>query len=130
MTDVKTVPVLSIRDLTVEFHTTGGVLRAVDHVSLDVPRGKTLGLVGESGSGKTVTALSVLRLVASPPGRIVSGEIRFDDYNLLSLPERTLRTIRGNRIAMIFQDPMTSLNPVYSAGEQVAEAVRAHERTT
>jgi len=106
----------------------GGALRAVDGVSLDVPRGKTLGLVGESGSGKSVTALSVLRLIATPPGRIVSGSIVYGGKNLLELPERELRDLRGNRIAMIFQDPMTSLNPVFRVGEQVAEALRVHGR--
>ena len=119
---------LSIRNLVVEFATDEGRLRAVDGVSLDVPRGQALGLVGESGSGKTVTALSILRLVPMPPGRIVSGRILYGGRDLLALSEKELQKIRGDRIAMIFQDPMTSLNPVYTVGDQVAEAVRIHQR--
>jgi oligopeptide/dipeptide ABC transporter ATP-binding protein len=121
-------PVLSIRDLAVEFATDDGVLRAVDGVSLDLPRGKTLGLVGESGSGKSATALAVLRLHPTPPTRIPSGAIQYDQHDLLTLPEADLRALRGDRIAMIFQDPMTSLNPVHAVGEQVSEALRAHRR--
>src|SRR5262249_31528485 len=121
-------PVLSIRNLVVEFATDEGRLRAVDGVSLDVPRGQALGLVGESGSGKTVTALSILRLVPMPPGRIVSGRVLYGGRDLLALSEKELQKIRGDRIAMIFQDPMTSLNPVYTVGDQVAEAVRIHQR--
>ena len=116
--------VLSIRDLVVEFATDGGTLRAVDGVSLELLRGRTLGLVGESGSGKSVTALSILRL--AQPGRIVSGSIEYGGRDLLKLSERELREVRGNRIAMIFQDPMTSLNPVFRVGDQVAEVLRVH----
>src|SRR5262249_42519662 len=116
--------VVSIRDLVVEFATDGQALRAVDGVSLELPRGRTLGLVGESGSGKTVTALSILRL--AHPGRIVSGSIEYGGKDLLKLSERELRELRGNRIAMIFQDPMTSLNPVFRVGDQVAEALQVH----
>jgi oligopeptide/dipeptide ABC transporter ATP-binding protein len=100
----------------------------VDGIDLAIPRGKTVCLVGESGSGKTVTALSILRLVPSPPGRIAQGSIRLDGEELLDLPEKKMRRIRGNRISMIFQEPMTSLNPVFTIGNQVAEAIRVHRR--
>jgi oligopeptide/dipeptide ABC transporter ATP-binding protein len=118
--------VLSIRELRVEFETDGGPLRAVDGVSFDLLPGQTLGVVGESGSGKTVTALSILGLLDSPSARLRTGEILYQGRDLLRLPEPELRALRGNRIAMVFQDPMTSLNPVYPVGEQIAEAVRAH----
>ncbi|MCL4226674.1 MAG: ABC transporter ATP-binding protein [Myxococcales bacterium] len=121
---------LEIRNLVTEFRTERGVVRAVDGVSFEIPRRQTLGVVGESGCGKSVTALSVMRLVASPPGRIAAGEIRYDGKDLLDLPEAAMREIRGNRIAMIFQEPMTSLNPVFTVGDQVAEAVRLHQRKT
>jgi oligopeptide/dipeptide ABC transporter ATP-binding protein len=100
----------------------------VDGIDLTIRRGKTLCLVGESGSGKTVTALSILRLVPSPPGQIARGSIRFEGRDLLELPEREMRRIRGNCISMIFQEPMTSLNPVFTVGNQVAEAIRLHQR--
>src|SRR5689334_16284289 len=103
-------PVLEIRDLVTEFRTEHGTVRAVDGISLAVPAKSTLGVVGESGSGKSVTALSVMRLVASPPGRIAAGKIIYSGKDLLALPEPEMRAIRGNRIAMIFQEPMTSLN--------------------
>jgi oligopeptide/dipeptide ABC transporter ATP-binding protein len=119
-------PLLTIDDLTVEFATENGVVRAVDGVSLEVGRGEILGLAGESGSGKSVTAMSVLGLVR-PPGRVVRGSIRFDGEDLLALPARRLRRIRGRRIAMIFQDPMTALNPVVPVGAQIAEAIRLHQ---
>jgi peptide/nickel transport system ATP-binding protein len=119
--------VLEIRDLVTEFHTSRGVVRAVDGVSFEVPARGTLGVVGESGSGKSVTALSIMRLVATPPGRIASGHIRYAGKDLLTLPAEQMRAIRGNRIAMIFQEPMTSLNPVYAVGDQVGEAVRLHQ---
>jgi oligopeptide/dipeptide ABC transporter ATP-binding protein len=119
-------PLLSVRDLVTAFHTDEGTLRAVDGVSFDVPKGGTLGVVGESGCGKSVTALSILRLVQSPPGEIVSGEVRFDGKNLLSLEEREMRELRGNAISMIFQEPMTSLNPVLTIGSQIVEAIRIH----
>ncbi len=118
---------LEIRDLVTEFRTERGLVRAVDGVSFEIARKQTLGVVGESGCGKSVTALSVMRLVASPPGRIAGGEIHYDGKNLLDLPEPAMRAIRGNRIAMIFQEPMTSLNPVFTVGDQVAEAVRLHQ---
>ena len=124
-----TAPVLSLRDLRTYFHAESGLARSVDGVSLDVYPGETLGVVGESGCGKSVTALSVLRLIR-PPGRIEAGsQVLFDGRDLLTLPERELRAIRGNRIAMIFQEPMTALNPVFTVGDQIAEVVRVHERT-
>jgi peptide/nickel transport system ATP-binding protein len=119
---------LEIRDLVTEFRTEHGTVRAVDGVSFEIPRRSTLGVVGESGCGKSVTALSVMRLIADPPGRIAGGHIRYDGKDLLALPEEQMRQIRGNRIAMIFQEPMTSLNPVFTVGEQVAEAVRLHQK--
>ncbi|HEX7844139.1 MAG TPA: ABC transporter ATP-binding protein [Kofleriaceae bacterium] len=118
---------LEIRDLVTEFRTDDGWVRAVDGVSFDVAPRTTLGVVGESGSGKSVTALSIMRLIASPPGRIASGTIRYAGRDLLALRPAEMRAIRGNRIAMIFQEPMTSLNPVFTVGDQVAEAVRLHQ---
>ncbi len=125
-------PLLAVEDLCTHFFTQTGVVKSVDGVSFALRRGETLALVGESGSGKSVTSLSILRLLASP-GRIVSGQIRFtsrDDQtrDLTQLPERDMRRIRGNEIAMIFQEPMTSLNPVYTVGEQIAESVMLHRR--
>ena len=125
MSDNRTL--LSIRDLHVSFFTDEGEVRAVQGVSYDVSRGKTLAVVGESGCGKSVTALSILRLIPQPPGRIVSGSIRFDGTELLELKQREMRNIRGNDIAMIFQEPMTSLNPVYTVGEQIVEAIELHQ---
>ena len=119
--------VLEIDDLRTHFFTQAGVIRAVDGVSYGVRAGETLGVVGESGCGKSVTALSILRLVASPPGRIVGGTIRFGGRNLLDLDERAMEAIRGNEISMIFQEPMTSLNPLMTVGRQIAEAVALHQ---
>src|SRR5262245_51892284 len=119
---------LEIRDLVTEFRTPEGTIRAVDGVSFEIAPRTTLGVVGESGCGKSVTALSIMRLVASPPGRIASGSIRYAGRDLLALRPAEMRAIRGNRIAMIFQEPMTSLNPVFTVGDQVAEAVRLHQR--
>jgi peptide/nickel transport system ATP-binding protein len=110
------------------FRTDGGVVRAVDGVSFDVPRGSTVALVGESGCGKSVTALSILRLVASPPGRIESGAVELEGKNLLELPERAMRDVRGDVVSMIFQEPMTSLNPVYAVGWQITEGYRIHRK--
>jgi len=124
-----TNPVLDVRELRTYFFTDHGVVRAVDGVSFSIARGRTLGLVGESGCGKSVTALSLLRLVP-PPGRIVGGEILFEGRNLLALPEEEMRRLRGARLAMIFQDPMSALNPVLTVGFQIAEAVLAHERVS
>jgi oligopeptide transport system ATP-binding protein len=123
---------LEIENLRVEFATEDGVFAAVDDVSLHVDRGETLGIVGESGSGKSVTSLAVMRLIPDPPGRIVSGRIRFvgkdgQERDLVTTPEPNMRRIRGNDIAMIFQEPMTSLNPVYTVGEQIAETIMVHQ---
>jgi peptide/nickel transport system ATP-binding protein len=120
-------PLLSIQDLVTEFRTEAGTVRAVDGVSYSIPRGKTLGVVGESGCGKSVTALSIMRLIQDPPGRIARGKILYGDKDLLGLPDEEMRRIRGNQISMIFQEPMTSLNPVFTTGEQVAEAIRLHQ---
>jgi oligopeptide/dipeptide ABC transporter ATP-binding protein len=120
-------PVLEVRDLKTWFHTDDGVVRAVDGVSFDVHPGETLAVVGESGSGKSVTSLSILRLVPRPPGRYEGGTIRFQGRDLLTLPEAEMRSLRGKAISMIFQEPMTSLNPVYTCGDQIAEAVRVHD---
>ena len=119
-------PLLEIRDLQTHFFTDDGVVRAVDGVSLAIEPGRTLAVVGESGSGKSVTALSVLRLVAMPPGRIVGGSIRFRGRDLLSLSEPEMRGVRGREISMIFQEPMTSLNPVFSCGAQIMEVLELH----
>ncbi|MBN1419833.1 MAG: ABC transporter ATP-binding protein, partial [Planctomycetes bacterium] len=119
-------PLLEIRDLRTHFFAGGGVARAVDGVGFSIGRGETVGLVGESGCGKSVTALSILRLVPTPPGRIVGGEIRFEGEDLLALPEGALRRIRGNRIAMVFQEPQTSLNPVFRIGDQITEGIALH----
>src|SRR5919202_2410754 len=116
---------LEVKNLQTHFQTRAGIVRAVDGVSFYLDRGELLGLVGESGCGKSVTALSVMRLVA-PPGRIVGGEILFEGEDLLKLSDARMRAIRGDDIAMIFQDPMTSLNPVFKVGEQIAEALRLH----
>jgi oligopeptide/dipeptide ABC transporter ATP-binding protein len=118
---------LEVKNLETHFPTRAGLVRAVDGVSFDVDKGELLGLVGESGCGKSMTALSVMRLIA-PPGKIVGGEIIFDGENLLAASEKRMREIRGDDIAMIFQDPMTSLNPVYTVGEQIAEALRLHRK--
>ena len=120
------MPLLDVKDLSVRFRTDAGVVRAVDNVSLSIPEGKTLCVVGESGCGKSVTALSLLRLLPSPPAEITGGEILFEGRDLLKLPEEAMRKVRGNRIAMIFQDPMTSLNPVFTVGWQIEEALRLH----
>ena len=117
---------LSVRDLRTWFHTEAGVVKAVDGVSFDIRRGEVLAIVGESGSGKSVTAMSLLGLVPSPPGRIESGQVLWKGRDLLGLPERELRQVRGGEIAVVFQDPMSSLNPVHTVGRQIAEMVRLH----
>ena len=119
-------PLLSVRDLRTYFDEEGQTARAVDGVSFDLARGETLGIVGESGSGKTVTNLSILRLVPTPPGRIVGGQIVFDGRDLLSLSDSELRKVRGKRIGMIFQDPMTSLNPFMRISRQLMEVTELH----
>ena len=118
---------LDVRGLKTYFFTDEGVIRAVDGIDLYIKPGETLGVVGESGCGKSVTALSIMRLIAQPPGRIVEGQILYNGRNLLDLPPAQMRKIRGKEIAMIFQEPMTSLNPVFTVGEQIAEAIRLHE---
>jgi oligopeptide/dipeptide ABC transporter ATP-binding protein len=121
-------PLLEIRDLRVSFHTDAGPVPAVRGVDMGLSEGETLALVGESGCGKSVTALSILRLVATPPGSYDGGEIRFEGVDLLRVSEERIREVRGNDVAMIFQEPMTSLNPVFSVGDQVAEAIELHQR--
>ena len=121
---------LEVENLEVVFGTDAGPLKAVDGLSFSIDRGETLCLVGESGCGKSVTALSILRLIPDPPGRIARGRIRFDGQEMTELPEPALRSIRGRRIAMIFQEPMTSLNPVYTVENQIAEVLRLHLRMT
>src|SRR5437867_8654892 len=120
-------PILQVQDLKTYFYTDDAIIKAVDGVSYDVRPGETLAVVGESGSGKSVTALSILRLVADPPGRIVGGRILFRGRDLATLSQVEMRRIRGKEISMIFQEPMTSLNPVYTCGEQIIEAVVLHE---
>jgi oligopeptide/dipeptide ABC transporter ATP-binding protein len=117
---------LSVRDLRVDFAGEHGMVPAVDGLSFDVAAGEVVGLVGESGCGKSVTSLAIMRLVAEPPGRISGGEIRFQGRDLLTLPEREMRQVRGGQIAMVFQEPMTSLDPAFTVGEQVASAYRRH----
>lgn len=119
---------LSVKNLRTYFRTYEGWVKAVDGVDFSIRRGETLGLVGESGCGKTVTAFSILRLIQQPPGQIVDGQILFDGVDLLKLNEKEIRNIRGNRISMIFQEPMTSLDPVYSIGDQILESIRLHKK--
>ncbi len=121
------VPLLEVRGLGVEFQTRGGNAHVLEDIQLHIQRGETLGLVGESGCGKSITALALMRLIPQPPGRITSGQILFDGQDLLQLPEAQMRRVRGNRISMIFQEPMTSLNPAYSVGDQITESVRLHQ---
>ncbi len=120
-------PILEIKDLQTWFHTDDGVVRGCDGVSYAVEKGETLAVVGESGSGKSVTAMSILDLIPSPPGEIVGGEILFKGKNLVGLPKEEMQKIRGNRIAMIFQEPMTSLNPVMTVGRQICESILLHQ---
>jgi peptide/nickel transport system ATP-binding protein len=118
---------LDVKNLKTYFFTDEGVVRAVDGVDLYIEKGETLGVVGESGCGKSVTALSIMKLIPQPPGRIVEGQISYNGTNLVDLPPNRMRKIRGKEISMIFQEPMTSLNPVFTVGEQIAEAIRLHE---
>jgi peptide/nickel transport system ATP-binding protein len=121
-------PLLEIRNLKTFFDVRGGVLKAVDDVSVTIDPGETLGLVGESGCGKSVTAASIMRLIPMPPGRIAGGEILFDGIDIVKQSESAMRKIRGKMISMIFQEPMTSLNPVFTVGDQVAEVIGLHEK--
>lgn len=120
-------PLLSVKDLRTYFFTSVGVTKAANGVSYSLMAGETLGVVGESGSGKSVTALSILRLISDPPGKIVGGEIIFEDMDILKVPVAKMREIRGNQISMIFQEPMTSLNPVFTVGNQIGEAISLHQ---
>ena len=125
---MEAAPLLRVKNLVTSFRTPSGVLRAVDDVSFDVPRASTVAIVGESGCGKSVTALSIMRLLASPPATIDAGAIELQGRNLLALPEAEMRSVRGNLVSMVFQEPMTSLNPVYTAGFQIGEALRLHRK--
>ena len=120
--------ILEVNDLKTYFGTDDGVVKAVDGVSFHINRGETLAVVGESGSGKSVTSLSIMRLIATPPGRIAGGEMLFEGQDLVKKSESEMRKIRGNDISMIFQEPMTSLNPVYTVGDQIAEAIQLHQK--
>jgi peptide/nickel transport system ATP-binding protein len=120
-------PLLEVHDLRTDFHTDDGVFRAVDGVSFSLGRGRSLGIVGESGCGKSVTALSIMGLVPQPPGRIASGEIRFEGTDVLKLSAAAMRDLRGNQMAMIFQEPMTSLNPAFTIGDQIVEGLLRHK---
>ncbi|ABR49056.1 oligopeptide/dipeptide ABC transporter, ATPase subunit [Alkaliphilus metalliredigens QYMF] len=119
---------LEIKDLSIQYITEDGTVRAVDDMNLEIGKGETLGLVGETGAGKTTTALGIMQLVPNPPGKIIKGEIIFEGEDLLKKTATQLRKIRGNKISMIFQDPMTSLNPVMTVGEQIAEVVKLHQK--
>lgn len=121
---------LEVENLQVEFRTPNGIVQAVRGVSFQVERGETVGLVGESGSGKSVTALSLMRLIQSPPGKITGGTIRLDGEDLLQKSNREMQQIRGERMAMVFQDPFSSLNPTMTLGEQVAEPIRLHTKVS
>jgi oligopeptide transport system ATP-binding protein len=120
------VALLEVRDLTTRFYTDDGVVQAVNGVSWEVDEGETLAIVGESGCGKSVSVLSILRLIPQPPGKIESGEVMFEDRDLMKLKDNEMRSIRGNKMAMVFQDPMTSLNPVLTINQQISEAVTLH----
>jgi len=125
-----TEDLLQVSNLKTHFITKAGTVKAVDGVSFNVKKGQTLGIVGESGSGKTITVMSIMRLIPQPPGKIVAGEVVFQGEDLLKKTEKEMRKIRGNEISMIFQDPMTSLNPVMTVGQQIMEAVLFHQRVT
>jgi len=120
-------PVLKIEDLCVDFETRRGLLRVLDHINLHVAPGESLGVVGESGCGKSMTALSIMRLIPSPPGRISEGRVLLKEKNLLGISEKQMRDVRGNEISMIFQEPMTSLNPVFKVGMQISENIQRHQ---
>lgn len=118
---------IQIQNLSVEFKTDDGVVNAVKNISFNIPKGKTVGLVGESGSGKSVSSLAIMRLIPNPPGKVTSGKIMFEGKDLLTIPESEMREVRGNRISMIFQEPMTSLNPVFTVGDQISETLILHQ---
>ncbi len=124
--DDKTI--LEIKDLTVYYNTSDAVVKAVNGISFKMNKGEAIGLVGETGAGKTTTALSIMQLIPDPPGKIMSGEILYEGENLITMPEAKKREFRGNKISMIFQDPMTALNPVISVGDQISEVIRLHEK--
>jgi len=124
----KQTPLLSVKNLEVEFSTERGIIRAIDNVSFDVMPGETLGLVGESGCGKSVTSLAVLGLIPSPPGRITGGSIKLNGRELVGLPESEYRRIRGSEISMIFQEPMTALNPVFRISNQMIDVLVRHQK--
>ncbi|MCW1883451.1 ABC transporter ATP-binding protein [Luteolibacter flavescens] len=123
-------PLLQVRDLITAFDTDGGLIRAVDHVSFDIARGKTLGIVGESGCGKSVTAMSLVRLLPQPAGKILQGEVLFKGRDLTRLKPEEIRKVRGNEIGVIFQEPMTALNPVHRIGKQLAECFLIHKKVS
>src|SRR5574342_951246 len=123
----KTDTLVSVENLKTYFYTEDGVVPAIDGVSFEVRKGETLAIVGESGSGKSVTSLSIMRLIPSPPGKMVEGDIKFHGESLLEKSDKEMRSIRGNKISMIFQEPMTSLNPVYKVGDQIAETYVTHQ---
>jgi oligopeptide/dipeptide ABC transporter ATP-binding protein len=127
-TKIKTDTIVSVENLKTYFYTEDGTVPAIDGVSFEVKRGETLAIVGESGSGKSVTSLSIMRLIPQPPGKIVNGDIKFNGESLLIKTEKEMRSIRGNRISMIFQEPMTSLNPVYKIGDQISESIIIHQK--
>lgn len=127
---IKNESLLEIKDLTIHYVTEDGRVRAVEDMSITIGKGETLGLVGETGAGKTTTALGIMQLVPNPPGKIISGEIIFEGENLIGKSPAELRKIRGNKISMIFQDPMTSLNPVMTVGDQIAEVIKLHQKVS
>ena len=120
-------PLLSVKNLKTYFYTEDGVMPSVDGIDFDLAPGETLAIVGESGCGKSVTSLSIMRLIQSPPGKIVDGEILYNGQDLLKKSAKEMRAIRGNEISMIFQEPMTSLNPVFTVGSQIMDAYRIHQ---
>lgn len=120
--------ILDIKDLTIHYITVDGVVSAVNHIDLSIRQGETVGLVGETGAGKTTTALGIMGLIPDPPGKVLSGEILFEQEDLLKKNKKEMRRVRGDKISMIFQDPMTSLNPILTVGEQIAEVIRLHEK--
>lgn len=127
---VQNLPLLSVSDLCVQFRTDDGLVKAVDGLSFQIQRGETLGLVGESGCGKSVTAYSILKLLPSPPAQYAAGSIKFCDKDLLSLSEKDMRRVRGGQVSMIFQEPMTSLNPIMTIGSQITEVIIEHKKTS